>query len=155
MEAVNFARIETLLAAESLEIWILDPGLGDVLLAQVIKLLEDEKPGHQSDGLGRAPILLGLLGVVLQLFDDPVRKPFHLRHGLDLTMVFKPGRVGPEDLADRVPAQVEVPGYLSDRFLVSAMGQLDLAYRLHRQHLLVPLKSFSRTTFEGLAARNT
>ena len=37
-------------------------------------------------------------------------------------MIFKFGRAGPRDLADRVPAQVEVPGYLSGRLLVSTMG---------------------------------
>lgn len=66
-------------------------------------------------------------------------------------MIFKPGRVGPEDLADRVPAQVEVLGYLPDRFLVSTTGQLNLAYRLHSQHLLVPLKVVQSDDLEGLA----
>jgi hypothetical protein len=96
--------------------------------------------------LRSASVLLGLLGVVLQLLNDPARESFHLRHGLDRAMVFKPGRVGPEDLANRVPAQVEVPGYLPDRLPVSTMGQLDLAYRLHRQHLLVfpPWRSVER-----------
>ena len=45
---------EALLATEGLEIWILEPDLDNSLVAQVFKLLEDEKPDHQSDGLGWA-----------------------------------------------------------------------------------------------------
>ena len=113
-------------------------GVVATLVALSLKLLEQD--------LGRASVLLGLFGVVLQLLNDPIREPFHLRHGLHRAMIFKLGRVGPEDLADRVPAQVEVPGDLPNRLLVSAMGQLDLAYCLHRQHLLVfpPWRSVER-----------
>ncbi|MBU0599027.1 hypothetical protein KKF61_08660, partial [Patescibacteria group bacterium] len=50
-----------------------------------------------------------------------------------------------------VPAQVEVPGDLPNRLLVSAMGQLDLAYCLHRQHLLISLHGVQSNDLEGLA----
>ena len=66
-------------------------------------------------------------------------------------MIFKLGRVGPENFADRVPAQVEVLGYLPDRLLVSTMGQLNLAYRLHSQHLLISLHGVQSNDLEGLA----
>lgn len=76
---------------------------------------------------------------MLQLLGNPIREPVHPRHGLDRAMVFKSGRLGSDDLTNRVPAQIEIPDYLPNRLPVSTMGQLDLAYRLHRQHLLVPL----------------
>ena len=118
-------------------------GVVAALVAPPLKLLIQD--------FRRAPILLGLLGVMLQLLGNPLRKTVHPRHGLDLAMIFKLGRVGPENLADRVPAQVEVLGDLPDRLLVSTMGQLDLAYCFHRQHLLVSLHGVQSNDLEGLA----
>jgi hypothetical protein len=45
---------EPLLTAEGLEVGVLNPDLDNALIAQVFKLLEDEKPNHQTDRFGWA-----------------------------------------------------------------------------------------------------
>ena len=57
--------LEMCLAAEGLIVGIADPGFDYAFVAQVLELLEDHKPNHESDGLCRSAMLAVEAGKLL------------------------------------------------------------------------------------------
>jgi len=66
----------------------------------------------------------------LELF----RPSAELRSGLDLTLIPKGGLARPQNLADRVPGDMQVPREPLDRLALEEMLPPNPANRLHRQH---------------------
>src|SRR6185437_2796135 len=71
--------LEELLAAEELVIGVLDPARAQILVGEIVHMLEDRKPRHQSRRQRRMSSLVRIDGAEPPLEKAPVDRPAELR----------------------------------------------------------------------------
>jgi hypothetical protein len=105
--------LEELLAAEQLEVGVLEPALAQRLVGEVVQMLEDREPGHQPGRQGRpAGILVVDLAKAL-LEEAPVDRLRELHQcviGIDDLIEPRPKQIGLAALAPLLGSHESLPG---------------------------------------------